>query len=490
MPRVHLQHITKAFPGVKALSDVSLEIKVGEIHALCGENGAGKSTLMNILAGNLQPEVGVIEIEGEAVTFNSPEAALKKNIAVVYQHLSLIGSLSVAENIFANQQPLSKWGLIQFDVLHKNTVALLKQLGLEDIDPGTSVENISPAKRQMVEIAKALSKNPSVFILDEPTASLTTKEIKKLFEILRTLRTKGISIIYISHRLEEIFELADRVTILKDGKFQGTFEAIDLTRDELIRKMVGRELGSMKTSSAKTAELLLKVENISGQKFSNVSFQLYKGEILGLSGLVGAGRSEIARALFGADPIYSGRVLFQDQQIGPKHPSEAIRSGIAYITEDRKSEGLFPDMTVAENIVVAGMTAIMPSGIYNLSKARAQGEKAKDTLHIAVADTEQRVGNLSGGNQQKVMLAKWLITDPEVLIVDEPTHGIDVGAKSQIYEILNDLAKKGKGILMISSELPELIGLCDRILIVKNGRITGELSGSAMTEENILQLAT
>ena len=472
------------------MSDVSLDIQAGEIHALCGENGAGKSTMMNILAGNLQPDSGVIQIEGHTVTFNSAEAALKKNIAVVYQHLSLIGSLSVAENIFANQQPLNRWGLIQYDVLYKNTSALLKQLDLENINPGRLVENISPAERQMVEVAKALSKNPSILILDEPTASLTTNETKKLFEILRSLRTKGVSIIYISHRLEEIFELADRVSILKDGKFQGTFEAVDLTRDELIRKMVGRELSSMKTSTSKTDEILLNVENISGQKFSNVSFHLYKGEILGLSGLVGAGRSEIARALFGADPIHSGRIIFHNQELDTTHPVDSIRSGIAYITEDRKREGLFPDMTLVENVVVAGMPALMPSGIYNQSQARKQAKKAKDTLHIAVVDIEQRVGSLSGGNQQKVMLAKWLITDPEVLIIDEPTHGIDVGAKYQIYEILNSLAKKGKGILMISSELPELIGLCDRIIVIKNGRITGELSGSAMTEEGILQLAT
>jgi ABC-type sugar transport system ATPase subunit len=490
MPRVHLQHITKVFPGVKALSDVSLGIEAGEIHALCGENGAGKSTLMNILAGNLQPDAGVILIEDEAVIFDSPEAALKKKIAVVYQHLSLISSLSVAENIFANQQPVNTWGLIEFDVLYKNTSALLDQLDLRDIPPGRLVENISPAERQMVEIAKALSKHPSVFILDEPTASLTTKETRKLFEILRTLRTKGVSIIYISHRLEEIFELADRVTILKDGKFQGTFKAAELTRKQLISKMVGRELGSMKTSTSKSEEILLSVENLNGQKFSDVSFRLFKGEILGLSGLVGAGRTEIARALFGAGPIYSGRILFQDQQIDPKHPAEAIGSGIAYITEDRKSEGLFPDMTVAENVMVAGMQTIMTSGIYNKSQARDHAEKAKDTLRIAVANTEQKVGNLSGGNQQKVMLAKWLITDPEVLIIDEPTHGIDVGAKYQIYEIVSSLAKKGKGIIMISSEMAELIGLCDRIIVIKNGRITGELSGSAMTEENILQLAT
>ena len=490
MSRVRLQHITKVFPGVKALSDVSIEIKEGEIHALCGENGAGKSTLMNILAGNLKQDAGVIQLNSEVVTFDSPEAALDKHIAVVYQHLSLINSLSVAENIFANQQPVNRWGIIQFDLLYKNTSALLRQLDLGDIHPGRLVEKLSPAERQMVEIAKALSRKPLVFILDEPTASLTNKETQKLFEILRNMRAEGISIIYISHRLEEIFELADRISILKDGKFEGTFEAADLSRNQLISKMVGRELSSTKTSTSKTDEILLNVENISGKKFSNVSFQLFKGEILGLAGLVGAGRSEVARAVFGADPIYSGRVVFRNQQMNIKHPADAISSGIAYITEDRKSEGLFPDMTVAENIVAAGMPTMMHSGIYKQSQARQHADEARHTLRISAVDTEQRVGHLSGGNQQKVMLAKWLTTDPEVLIIDEPTHGIDVGAKDQVYEIMVSLVRKGKGILMISSELPELIGLCDRIIVIKNGKTSGELSGAAITEENILQLAT
>jgi ribose transport system ATP-binding protein len=488
--RVHLQHITKHFPGVKALSDVSLQINAGEIHALCGENGAGKSTLMNILAGNLQPDGGTIQIEGTNVTLDSPQAAFEQNIAIVYQHLSLISSLSVAENIFANQQPVNKWRLIQFDALHEKTSALLSQLDLEDIPPATSVEKLSLAERQMVEIAKALSRQPSILILDEPTASLTTKETGKLFEILRTLKAKGISIIYISHRLEEIFELADRISILKDGKFQGTFDAAEISRNQLISKMVGRELSSMKTMTSKLDEVLLTVENISGGKFSNISFQLHKGEILGLSGLVGAGRTEIARALFGADPVYSGRILFQNQSMKVTHPEEAIRSGIAYITEDRKSEGLFPEMTLVENIVAAAMHVIMPSGFYNRYQARIESEKAKDNLNIAAPNTNQKVGNLSGGNQQKVMFAKWLLTDPEILIIDEPTHGIDVGAKYQIYEILRSLAKQGKAILMISSELPELLGLCDRIVVIKNGRTAGELSGPSMTEENVLQLAT
>jgi ribose transport system ATP-binding protein len=490
MSGLQLRHISKQFPGVKALSDVSLHVEPGEIHALCGENGAGKSTLMNILAGNLQADAGSIQIDGINFTFENPQAAFAENIAVVYQHLSLINSLSVAENIFANQQPVNKWGIIQFDTLYEKTLSLLKQLDIGDINPGSLVSNLSPPERQMIEIAKALSKQPSIFILDEPTASLTSKETRKLFEILRALKMKRVSIIYISHRLEEVFELADRISILKDGKFQGTFISSELTKNDLINKMVGRELKVMKTSISRSDEVLLRVENISGQKFSNVSFHLHRGEILGLSGLVGAGRTEIARAIFGADPLHTGRIVFHNRDFHAKHPSTAIGAGIAYLTEDRKNEGLFPEMTIAENIVVAVMPRIMPSGIYDRSQAMKLAEESKKNLRMAARDANQRVANLSGGNQQKVMLAKWLLTHPEVLIIDEPTHGIDVGAKYEIYEILRSLTVKGTSILMISSEMPELLELCNRIIVIKKGTVAGELSGLAMTEENIMQLAT
>lgn len=490
MPALELEHITKQFPGVKALQDVSLRVRAGEIHALCGENGAGKSTLMNILSGNLRPDAGSIRIDGNNVILENPQQAFAHNIAIVYQHLSLVNSLSVAENIFANRQPANNWGIIQFDALHKQTTSLLEQLDIAEISPDTLVANLSPAERQMVEIAKALSKQPSIFILDEPTASLTGKETGKLFEILRNLKSKGISIIYISHRLEEVFELADRISILKDGKYQGTFNASEMTRDDLISKMVGRELKPVKTSSSKSAGILLETKNITGSKFSNISFALHRGEIVGLAGLVGAGRSEIARAIFGMDKIYSGHIIFHDSQFRANHPSVAIRAGIAYVTEDRKTEGLFHEMSVAENIVIASLHRTMPSGFYNKAKAMQLAGESGNQLRIATPDIRQRVMNLSGGNQQKVMLAKWLLAHPDVLIVDEPTHGIDIGAKYEIYEILNTLTSQGKGILMISSELPELIGLCDRIIVINQGTVTGELMGEEMTEENVMRLAT
>ena len=485
-----LQNITKQFPGVKALDKVTISIAPAEIHALCGENGAGKSTLMNILAGNLQPDEGDIMIRGNKVTLKDPQQAFDQGIAIVYQHLSLFDSLSVAENIYANQQPINKVGIIQFGDLYSKTRALLQQLNLEAIDPATLVGKLSPAQKQMVEIAKALSKEPSIFILDEPTASLTHKETKTLFEILQVQRTKGISIIYISHRLEEIFLLADRVSILKDGKHQGTFPSKELSRDALIGKMVGRELKELNTKSNKRQEVLLELKNITGRKFANISLALGQGEILGLSGLVGAGRTEIARAIFGMDKIFSGEMLLRDSTFKPSHPNDAIQRGIAYVTEDRKGLGLFSEMSVQDNIVAAGLDRIMPSRFYDNVIAGQLTRAAKEKLRISTHSLQQRVTKLSGGNQQKVMIAKWLLVQPEVLIVDEPTHGIDIGAKYEIYEILKALAAEGKGIIMISSELPELIALCDRIIVVKRGAIAGEVSGQDRTEEKIMKLAT
>ncbi len=485
-----LQNITKQFPGVKALDNVTISIAPAEIHALCGENGAGKSTLMNILSGNLQPEEGDIIIGGNKVILKDPQQAFDQGIAIVYQHLSLFDSLSVAENIYANQQPINKVGIIQFGDLYSKTRALLQQLNLESIDPATLVGKLSPAQKQMVEIAKALSKEPSIFILDEPTASLTNKETKTLFEILQVQRNKGISIIYISHRLEEIFLLADRVSILKDGKHQGTFSSKELSRDALIRKMVGRELKELNTKSNKHQEILLELKNITGHKFAHISLALHRGEILGLSGLVGAGRTEIARAIFGMDRILSGEMLLHDSTFKPSHPNDAIQRGIAYVTEDRKGLGLFSEMSVQENIVAAGLDRIMPSRFYDNAIAGQLTHAAKEKLRISTHSLQQRVAKLSGGNQQKVMIAKWLLVQPEVLIVDEPTHGIDIGAKYEIYEILKALAAEGKGIIMISSELPELIALCDRIIVVKRGEIAGEVSGEDRTEEKIMKLAT
>jgi ABC-type sugar transport system ATPase subunit len=489
MARLQLHHIVKKFPGVKALTDVSLSVEQAEIHALCGENGAGKSTLMNILAGNLQPDEGTIELENQTITIPSPRNAFDKGIAIVYQHLSLIDSLSVAENIYANQQPRNSWGLIQFDRLYNMTQALLDSLQINSIHPTTIVSKLSTPQKQLVEIAKALSRKPTILILDEPTASLTDREVNVLFPLLKKLKTEGVSVIYISHRLEEIFQLADRVTVLKDGKSQGTFLASELDKARLIKLMVGRDITNLKGQSSSTDRILLEVKNLTSSRFKNISFQLREGEILGLAGLVGAGRTEIARAIFGADEFVSGKIYLHTTEYHAHHPADSIAQGVAYVAEDRKQLGLFLDMTIQDNVVAASLENAVSRKLYSHAKAEQFAVSYKEKLKIASPDVARAVNMLSGGNQQKVVLAKWLLTNPQMLIVDEPTHGVDVGAKFEIYEILKSLAKQGKGIIVISSELPELISLCDRILAVNKGSLAGEVTGANATEEKILELA-
>jgi ABC-type sugar transport system ATPase subunit len=487
MQRLSLQDISKQFPGVKALDSVDFTLDTGEVHALCGENGAGKSTLMNILSGNVQPDNGVIVINEEKVTFANPLAAFASGVAIVYQHLSLVDSMSVAENIYANQQPHNQFGIIDYQLLYHNTGHLLEQLHI-DISPETLVLRLSPAQKQMIEIAKALSKNPQILIFDEPTASLTERETAILFNIIHDLKEKQVSIIYISHRLSEIFRIADRITILKDGRKQGTFYKDDISHDQLISMMVGREIKQIRKQSSATNDVLLEVKNLSGKRFNNISFKLHRGEILGIAGLVGAGRTEVARALFGADKK-TGNTLIRQKEINTDHPADAIRQGIAYVPEERKQLGLFLEMSVTDNI-----NCLTPKTESSWFVNHHQGiQTAKEyikMLRIATPGAKQKVINLSGGNQQKVVLAKWLLTAPDILIVDEPTHGIDVGAKFEIYEILTSIASQGKGVIMISSDMPELLGLCDRILVLRHGEISGELTATEASEEKIMALAT
>ena len=488
--RLSLTQIHKTFPGVRALQNVDLEVLPGEIHALCGENGAGKSTLMNILAGNIQPDSGKIRINGEEVVIETPRKSFQLGIATVHQHLSLTETLSVAENIYANTQPVNRWGIIQHHELFRKTNELLGQLHLNHMDPRTIVGSLSAAEKQMIEIAKALSKHPSLLILDEPTASLTERETSRLFSILNNLKHANISIIYISHRLDEIFLLADRISILKDGQFQGTFVKEELSKEQLIRKMVGRDVEKIKTSVSTKEEVALSVKALTGKGFSNITFNLYKGEILGLAGLVGAGRTELARAIFGADKTISGAISTDKMTLKVKHPADAINQGIAYVPEERKRLGLFAEMTIEENIVVASSKKVASRGFFDAARSRNFADVLKEKLRIAAPDVTTKAGRLSGGNQQKVLLAKWLLTDPEILIVDEPTHGIDVGARFEIYTILQSLAASEKSILIISSDLPELLGICDRIIVIKGGAIAGEFSGMEATEEKIMALAT
>jgi ABC-type sugar transport system ATPase subunit len=490
MTALRLDAISKTFPGVKALDKVDLLVERSQILSICGENGAGKSTMMNIIAGNIQPDEGRIYLNDRPVVIRTPQSAFDQGIAVVYQHLSLVENLSVAENIYANRQPVSKLRLIRFDELHVRSQNLLKELGMEDIDPSTLVSRLSQPKKQLVEIAKALSRDPSILVLDEPTTSITVRETRTLFDILLRLKQQGVSILYISHRLDEIFRISDRVKVLKDGRSQGTFNASDITKDQLITKMVGREIKTLKTGSTSRSEILMEVKDLTGDRFRNISFRLHRGEILGMAGLIGAGRTEIARAIFGADKVRSGSVLLNGQLISPlDHPEAAIRNGIAYVPEERKTLGLFQEMSITDNIIAGDLRNARSKNGYSDAKAKRLANDLKEKLKIIAPDVQQKVINLSGGNQQKVVLAKWLLTHPQVLIVDEPTHGIDVGAKYEIYELIKTMAAEGKAILIISSDLPELIGLCDRILVIREGSIAGEVTGVEASEQTIMTLA-
>ena len=480
-----ISHITKWFPGVRALNDISFTVEPGEVHALCGENGAGKSTLMNILAGNLQPDAGELHWNGQLIRMASPQQARAFGIGIVYQERSLVDTLSVAENIFPGQHPRNRWGLIDYPALYAQTRQLLDRLHLT-LSPQTSVGRLSPGQKQLVEIAKALATNPRLLILDEPTAALTERETSTLFGIVSDLQRQGVAIIYISHRMAEIGRIADRVTVLKDGQYQGTFEAKTTPVNQIIRLMVGRELQRIGYESFATDTVALEVRNLSGTRFRNVSFQLHKGEILGLAGLVGAGRTEVAQALFGQEPTTGGQLLRNGLVIRPKRPAEAVGHGIAYVPEERKSAGIFADMSVAENIVVAEQTGRW----FNAGTSHQTAGRFVEHLGIRTPSVRQTVGNLSGGNQQKVVLARWLNLKPDVLIVDEPTQGVDVGAKADIYAILRRLAANGTAILFISSELPELLSVADRVAVMHNGTLKTILSRAEATEETILQHAS
>jgi ABC-type sugar transport system ATPase subunit len=481
--------ISKSFPGVRALSGVDFELREGEVHAVVGENGAGKSTLMHILAGVHQPDSGTIELQGQPVTIPDERHAQRMGIGIVYQERSLFDLLTVAENIFAGTQPVTRLGTIDRSRLHDDARKLLRRIDL-DVDPATPLGRLPAARQQMVEIAKALSFNSRLFILDEPTSVLTAAESETLFRVVRQLRDQGVGIIYISHRLEEVFRLADRVTVLKDGRLQGTLQVSNTSPDELVSLMVGRDLSRASAHAEITREGLpaLEVIALAGRKTSAASFSVWPGEILGFGGLAGAGRTELARLIFGADPISSGEIRVQGRKVDIHSPRDAMSAGIGYLPEDRKELGLFLEMTIAENIAAARLDSF---GGWRLQDRRMEDVALGylKRLKIAAPSVQTRAGKLSGGNQQKVLLARWLVRDPSVLIVDEPTRGIDVNAKAEIYALLRSLAREGKAIIVISSDLPELLGLADRILVMRRGVIAGELAGRDASEEAVMRLA-
>lgn len=485
--------IVKIFPGVKALSNVDLKVKKGEVHALVGENGAGKSTLMLTLGGIYKPECGAIYLEGEQISFNSPQEANAKGIAVVYQELSLVPNLSIAENIFANRQPVYGLNMINSKKLYNETMKMLTLFNIKNIDPFTLVKNLSMANQQVVEILKAMSINPKVLILDEPTSSLTEIEVDQLFDNIKMLKEKGISFIYISHHLSEIFKIADSVTVLRDGQLVCASDVKDIDEDFLVQKMVGRKIEKLISNCEvnKCGETVLEVKNICKKGiFANVSFEVKKGEIVGFAGLIGAGRTEVGRAIFGSELYDSGEISLNGKKIKIKSPKNAIEQGIGYMTEDRKNQGLYLNFTIQENMIANHLKDFTKGIFLKDDKVKNNAEKSVEKFRIATPDINQKVCNLSGGNQQKVLLSEWFGINPKVLIVDEPTRGVDVGAKTDIYMLLRKLASSGVAIIMISSDLLEVIGVSDRIVVMKDGRIAGEILKKDATEEKVIAMAT
>ncbi len=485
---VDMQNICKAFGGVKACQNVSLRVKAGEIHALVGENGAGKSTLMKILSGAYIRDSGDIYINGQKVSINSPKEGIEQGISVIYQEFALINSLTVAENIFIDKLA-EKGKLINWKKLREKARNVLESLGFGNIPANKIVSELSVAHQQVVEICKALARESSVLILDEPTSVLASSEVEQLFKLLRDLRAKGVAIIYISHRLEEIFRLCDRITVMKDGVYVGTYETVEMDEKKLVSLMIGRTLESyFPTRESNIGKPVFRVENVSaGKAVKNVSFEVREGEVLGIAGLVGAGRTETLRAVFGADHMDSGRIFLGGRQIKIKSPMSAVKQGIGMLPEDRKSHGVLLKMPIRTNITLTRLKSFKgPFNVINKKKETEYVDEIVAKLSIKAASIDDNVNSLSGGNQQKVAIAKLLASDSRVLILDEPTRGVDVGAKIEIYKIINDLVGQNYAVIMISSEMMEIIGMCDRAVVIKSGSVAGELNKDELTEQNLI----
>ena len=487
-----MKGIDKSFPGVHALDHVDLEVRKGEVHALMGENGAGKSTLMKVLTGIYHKDAGTITYEGKEVEFTNPREAQDAGIVIVHQELNMMGHLTVAQNIFIGREYMNG-KLIDDKKMNEEAKKLFDQLGI-NIDPKETMSRLTVGKQQMCEIAKAISHDAKVIIFDEPSAALTEAEIEELFKIIRDLRDKQMGIVYISHRMDEIKVITDRVTVMRDGGYVGTLITKDSTKDDIINMMVGRVIyEDPKTESqvAPDAPVVLKVEHLNaGSMVKDVSFERHKGEILGFSGLMGAGRTETARALFGADPKDSGDIYVNGQKVDIKTPQDAVKCGIGYLSEDRKRFGIVVDKTVAENSTMATMENFMKGIFIDKKKEKDVAQEYVEALKTKTPSVDQLVVNLSGGNQQKVVIAKWLVRNCDILIFDEPTRGIDVGAKSEIYHLMNELVAEGKSIIMISSEMTEILRMSDRIVVMCEGRKTGELGIEEATQERIMHAAT
>jgi rhamnose transport system ATP-binding protein len=488
---LELKKISKSFSGVEVLHEVSFALRPGEVHALLGENGAGKSTLVKIITGVHQPDKGEIFLNGEPVHFGDARDSRQAGIAAIYQELSLFPDLDVAENIFVGRQPVAAGGRVDWRKLYAEAGRLLESLGVK-LDLKQKARTLSIAQQQMVEIARAFSINAQILIMDEPTSSLTLHEVDDLFRLVRRLRAQGTAIILISHRLEELYTLADRVTVLRDGSYVDTKPMKDVTRDELIRMMVGRTITNLfPKQDVRAGDVILRVENLSrAGSFYDVSFELRRGEILGLAGLVGAGRTNVARAIFGVEPPTGGKIEIDGRQVTINSPQRAIELGLAYVPEDRQLHGLIPAMPLTPNISLPMLGHYSRAGWLQDKLERKSAFEAARQMEVRANNIWQLARELSGGNQQKIVLAKWLSTKPRILILDEPTRGIDVGTKAAVHGLMSQLASEGLAILMISSELPEILGMSDRVLVMREGHVTGHFSRAEATQENIISAAT
>ncbi|MFA9465881.1 MAG: sugar ABC transporter ATP-binding protein [Velocimicrobium sp.] len=486
---VEMKDTSKRFGGVRALDHMQFKLKSGEIHALIGENGAGKSTLMKILSGAYTADEGIIEIEGKPMRITSPKTSMDLGISVIYQEFMLAPHLTVMENIYIDR--LSKnCGLINWKELRGDAKRILSEIGFEDINPEDKVGDLSIAYQQIVEICKSLSRNVKILVLDEPSAVLTFNETQKLFELLRKLRDKNMGIIYISHRLEELFELCNNITIMKDGCYVGRYNINDIDKQGLIQKMVGRELKTLfPKRNSKVQDTILEVEKLNaGKQVQNVSFYVKRGEVVGFSGLVGAGRTETMRVIFGEDTKESGSIKYKGKVVEFRNPSEAVKNGVGLLPEDRKQQGVLLEMPIGYNVTLAAMKKITRKGILNHKKDKEFAIETLERVTAKYANINDNVESLSGGNQQKVALSKWLAADCELMILDEPTRGVDVGAKAEIYKKINDLAESGVAIIMISSEMEEVIHMSDRVYVMRQGRITGELQKEDLIDINVMRL--
>lgn len=490
-PILRLEHISKSFPGVQALADVDFEVYPGEILGFVGENGAGKSTLIKILSGVHLKDQGMIRLNGQVVNPQTPHEAQSLGISTIHQELALVPFLTVAENIFLNREPRRALGLVDFKRMNRKAEELLHDLGA-DIPGNKLIRDLNVAAQQMVEITKAVSHNASLILMDEPTSALSSKEVDALFILIQRLKEKGVAVVFVSHRLDEIRQTADRVIVMRDGRRVGTLSIDEASEEKIIRMMVGRDVGLFPKETAKVGQPVLEVRHLSGQNgVDDISLTVRQGEIVGLAGLIGAGRTELVRLICGVDSLTTGEVLIEGQQVRIKSPADALKQGIGWIPEDRKLHGLILGMDVQENTTMAIMQRISNLlGVVRQKEAKKISSHYVEALSIATPNLTQTVRNLSGGNQQKVVLAKWLSTEPKLLIMDEPTRGIDIGAKAEVHGLMSRLAQQGMGILMISSEMPEIIGMSDRVIVMCQGRITGEFKRGQLSQEEIMTCAT